>query len=147
MPLKTCSAHDLNTRHSIFCTGLFSHLLAISTIMYSCPQQEEDLPPGWERRLDPSGRPFYIDHAHRTTQWVCHAVSFFICYTSAVILKFTFYVQLLIVAQEHITRNVCVPICLNNKGMIYGTVSEKISYRISIYMIRYLTKSYMQVRK
>ncbi|KAL5481729.1 hypothetical protein EMCRGX_G021957 [Ephydatia muelleri] len=32
-------------------------------------QQEEELPPGWEKRLDDSGRVFYIDHTRRVTQW------------------------------------------------------------------------------
>ncbi len=27
------------------------------------------LPAGWERRFDPAGRPFYVDHATRTTSW------------------------------------------------------------------------------
>lgn len=29
-----------------------------------------DLPPGWERKVDPrTGRVFYIDHVNRTTSW------------------------------------------------------------------------------
>lgn len=27
------------------------------------------LPPGWERRIDLSGRPYYVDHNRRTTSW------------------------------------------------------------------------------
>ncbi|RXN29536.1 E3 ubiquitin- ligase Itchy-like isoform X1 [Labeo rohita] len=27
------------------------------------------LPPGWERRLDPMGRVYYVDHINRTTTW------------------------------------------------------------------------------
>lgn len=27
------------------------------------------LPAGWERRFDPSGRPFYVDHSTRTSHW------------------------------------------------------------------------------
>ncbi|KAI5989086.1 hypothetical protein EDD15DRAFT_2286487 [Pisolithus albus] len=27
------------------------------------------LPPGWERRVDPNGRPYYVDHNRRTTTW------------------------------------------------------------------------------
>ncbi|KAI6114349.1 hypothetical protein F5141DRAFT_706205 [Pisolithus sp. B1] len=27
------------------------------------------LPPGWERRIDPNGRPYYVDHNRRTTTW------------------------------------------------------------------------------
>jgi hypothetical protein len=38
------------------------------------PRHQADdipLPPGWERKIDPtSGRPFYIDHITRTTQWI-----------------------------------------------------------------------------
>ncbi|CAO3616607.1 unnamed protein product [Cunninghamella blakesleeana] len=28
-----------------------------------------DLPPGWERRVDHLGRPYYVDHNNRTTTW------------------------------------------------------------------------------
>lgn len=28
------------------------------------------LPPGWEMRIAPNGRPFFIDHNSRTTTWV-----------------------------------------------------------------------------
>ncbi|KAL0163149.1 hypothetical protein M9458_042545, partial [Cirrhinus mrigala] len=27
------------------------------------------LPPGWEMRIAPNGRPFFIDHNSRTTTW------------------------------------------------------------------------------
>ncbi|PPQ70016.1 hypothetical protein CVT26_013304 [Gymnopilus dilepis] len=27
------------------------------------------LPPGWERRIDPQGRPYYVDHNTRSTTW------------------------------------------------------------------------------
>lgn len=30
---------------------------------------ESTLPPGWEEKVDASGRTFYIDHTNRTTQW------------------------------------------------------------------------------
>ncbi|XP_064390483.1 E3 ubiquitin-protein ligase NEDD4-like [Halichondria panicea] len=30
---------------------------------------EESLPTGWEKRMSPSGRPFYINHSARKTQW------------------------------------------------------------------------------
>ena len=30
---------------------------------------EEPLPPGWEKRIDPHGRPYYVDHNTRTTTW------------------------------------------------------------------------------
>jgi hypothetical protein len=29
----------------------------------------EPLPPGWERRVDPSGNVYYANHETRTTQW------------------------------------------------------------------------------
>ena len=29
----------------------------------------EDLPPGWEQRYDPRGRPYYVDHNTRSTTW------------------------------------------------------------------------------
>jgi E3 ubiquitin-protein ligase NEDD4 len=29
----------------------------------------EDLPPGWELRFDPRGRPYYVDHNTRSTTW------------------------------------------------------------------------------
>ncbi|KAJ7600618.1 hypothetical protein C8J56DRAFT_1010453 [Mycena floridula] len=30
---------------------------------------EGPLPPGWERRVDPQGRPYYVDHNTRATTW------------------------------------------------------------------------------
>ncbi len=30
---------------------------------------QEPLPPGWEMRIDPHGRPYYVDHNTRTTTW------------------------------------------------------------------------------
>ncbi|KAL1926541.1 hypothetical protein VTP01DRAFT_5662 [Rhizomucor pusillus] len=39
----------------------------------AAPQQQQDgnddLPPGWERRVDHLGRPYYVDHNTRTTTW------------------------------------------------------------------------------
>ena len=32
-------------------------------------ESNEDLPPGWERRVDHLGRPYYVDHNTRTTTW------------------------------------------------------------------------------
>ncbi|RCH91380.1 E3 ubiquitin-protein ligase pub1 [Rhizopus azygosporus] len=32
-------------------------------------EPNEDLPPGWERRVDHLGRPYYVDHNTRTTTW------------------------------------------------------------------------------
>ncbi|KAI8381605.1 uncharacterized protein BYT42DRAFT_598307 [Radiomyces spectabilis] len=31
--------------------------------------RQNDLPPGWERRVDHLGRPYYVDHNTRTTTW------------------------------------------------------------------------------
>ena len=31
--------------------------------------QHGPLPPGWERRIDPLGRTYYVDHNTRTTTW------------------------------------------------------------------------------
>ncbi|KIM30184.1 hypothetical protein M408DRAFT_22227 [Serendipita vermifera MAFF 305830] len=33
-------------------------------------EQEAPLPPGWERRTDHLGKPFYVDHHNRTTTWI-----------------------------------------------------------------------------
>lgn len=33
------------------------------------PVRSTDLPQGWERRMDPQGRPYYVDHNSRTTTW------------------------------------------------------------------------------
>ncbi|GFS06479.1 E3 ubiquitin-protein ligase NEDD4-like [Elysia marginata] len=30
---------------------------------------DESLPPGWEQKIDPSGRVYYVNHESRTTQW------------------------------------------------------------------------------
>jgi hypothetical protein len=27
------------------------------------------MPQGWEERVDANGRTYYVNHAHRTTQW------------------------------------------------------------------------------
>ena len=33
-------------------------------------QPDSDIPPNWERRFTSEGRPYYVDHATRTTTWV-----------------------------------------------------------------------------
>jgi atrophin-1 interacting protein 5 (WW domain-containing E3 ubiquitin protein ligase 1) len=37
------------------------------------PEQEEDslgaLPAGWEKRVQPDGRVYFVNHKNRTTQW------------------------------------------------------------------------------
>ncbi|CAO3619114.1 unnamed protein product [Cunninghamella echinulata] len=35
----------------------------------STNERHPDLPPGWERRVDHLGRPYYVDHNNRTTTW------------------------------------------------------------------------------
>lgn len=35
----------------------------------SSPTPARPLPPGWEQRVDPKGRIFYVDHATKTTTW------------------------------------------------------------------------------
>ncbi|KAI7886221.1 uncharacterized protein EV154DRAFT_567673 [Mucor mucedo] len=35
----------------------------------STASDNNDLPPGWERRVDHLGRPYYVDHNSRTTTW------------------------------------------------------------------------------
>jgi len=32
-------------------------------------QQNNDLPPGWEQRITPEGRVYFVDHENRTTTW------------------------------------------------------------------------------
>ena len=38
--------------------------------MPAIPQPDSDLPTNWERRFTSEGRPYYVDHATRTTTWV-----------------------------------------------------------------------------
>ena len=38
--------------------------------MPAVPQPDSDLPTNWERRFTSEGRPYYVDHATRTTTWV-----------------------------------------------------------------------------
>ena len=39
-----------------------------TTVTQPVPRAE-DLPPGWELRFDPRGRPYYVDHNSRSTTW------------------------------------------------------------------------------
>ena len=32
-------------------------------------EADESLPPGWEQKMDDSGRIYYVNHESRTTQW------------------------------------------------------------------------------
>ncbi|ODM20286.1 hypothetical protein SI65_03339 [Aspergillus cristatus] len=36
----------------------------------SRPGQDEDFPVGWEQRMAPQGRPYYLDHITQTTTWL-----------------------------------------------------------------------------
>ena len=41
----------------------------INLSYYTVPQQSELLPPGWESRVLPDRRIYYVDHSSRTTTW------------------------------------------------------------------------------
>ena len=47
--------------------------LAVSTNAAQGAATEEDtlgpLPDGWEKRVEPNGRVYYVNHKNRTTQW------------------------------------------------------------------------------
>ncbi|XP_008197287.1 E3 ubiquitin-protein ligase SMURF2 isoform X2 [Tribolium castaneum] len=36
----------------------------------SSPSNNDDLPPGWEERRTENGRPYYVNHITRSTQWI-----------------------------------------------------------------------------
>ncbi|XP_044253822.1 E3 ubiquitin-protein ligase SMURF2 [Tribolium madens] len=36
----------------------------------SSPSNNDDLPPGWEERRTDNGRPYYVNHLTRSTQWI-----------------------------------------------------------------------------
>jgi len=47
---------------------------------YSSPKSQHKanqifLPPGWEMRMAPNGRPFFIDHNSKNTTWVRQTLS------------------------------------------------------------------------
>ncbi|CDS04104.1 Putative E3 ubiquitin-protein ligase [Lichtheimia ramosa] len=42
---------------------------ATSSSRNNTHEERNDLPPGWERRVDHLGRPYYVDHNTRTTTW------------------------------------------------------------------------------
>ena len=48
------------------CVDMYIQVLLV--VYYT--QGEVELPPGWEKRLTNTGRVFFINHAHRITQWV-----------------------------------------------------------------------------
>ena len=43
--------------------------LSYYTVSQQSHQQSELLPPGWESRVSPNGRIYYVDHNTRTTTW------------------------------------------------------------------------------
>ena len=38
-------------------------------LVQAAPQAARRLPPGWEQRFTPEGRPFFVDHNTQTTHW------------------------------------------------------------------------------
>lgn len=46
-----------------------SYMHPSSAVQSSVSPHNLPLPPGWEQRLTADGRPFYVDHASRRTQW------------------------------------------------------------------------------
>ncbi len=52
----------------IFCIGT-NNSEGTPTQNGTAGQNQEPLPPGWEMRIDPHGRPYYVDHNTRTTTW------------------------------------------------------------------------------
>ncbi|KAF7361250.1 RING-finger domain-containing protein [Mycena sanguinolenta] len=43
---------------------------AQNNLIYSDEVQYGPLPPGWSRRIDPTGRLYFVDHNTRTTSWI-----------------------------------------------------------------------------
>ncbi|CDS12341.1 Putative E3 ubiquitin-protein ligase [Lichtheimia ramosa] len=50
-------------------TALASAATTSSASANANQDDRNDLPPGWERRVDHLGRPYYVDHNTRTTTW------------------------------------------------------------------------------
>lgn len=66
-------ANNIQVRRAVKDT--FSNPQSPQPSPYSSPKsqhksQQSFLPPGWEMRIAPNGRPFFIDHNSRTTTWV-----------------------------------------------------------------------------
>ncbi|XP_068191102.1 E3 ubiquitin-protein ligase NEDD4-like isoform X4 [Antennarius striatus] len=65
-------ANNIQARRAVKDT--FSNPQSPQPSPYSSPKsqhktQQSFLPPGWEMRIAPNGRPFFIDHNSRTTTW------------------------------------------------------------------------------
>ncbi|XP_026152944.1 E3 ubiquitin-protein ligase NEDD4-like isoform X2 [Mastacembelus armatus] len=65
-------ANNIQVRRAVKDT--FSNPQSPQPSPYSSPKsqhkvQQSFLPPGWEMRIAPNGRPFFIDHNSRTTTW------------------------------------------------------------------------------
>lgn len=66
-------ANNIQVRRAVKDT--FSNPQSPQPSPYSSPKSQHKpeqsfLPPGWEMRIAPNGRPFFIDHNSRTTTWV-----------------------------------------------------------------------------
>ena len=66
-------ANNIQVRRAVKDT--FSNPQSPQPSPYSSPKsqhktQQSFLPPGWEMRIAPNGRPFFIDHNSRATTWV-----------------------------------------------------------------------------
>ena len=76
-------ANNIQARRAVKDT--FSNPQSPQPSPYSSPKsqpktQQSFLPPGWEMRIAPNGRPFFIDHNSRVTTWVSeHTVGTELC--------------------------------------------------------------------
>lgn len=72
-PFSFQGANNIQVRRAVKDT--FSNPQSPQPSPYSSPKSQHKteqsfLPPGWEMRIAPNGRPFFIDHNSRTTTWV-----------------------------------------------------------------------------
>lgn len=72
-PFLFQGANNIQVRRAVKDT--FSNPQSPQLSPYSSPKSQHKteqsfLPPGWEMRIAPNGRPFFIDHNSRTTTWV-----------------------------------------------------------------------------
>ncbi|XP_048874768.1 E3 ubiquitin-protein ligase NEDD4-like isoform X9 [Brienomyrus brachyistius] len=71
-PLPPAGANNIQARRAVKDT--LSNPQSPQPSPYSSPKSQHKatqsfLPPGWEMRIAPNGRPFFIDHNTRTTTW------------------------------------------------------------------------------
>ncbi|XP_064165132.1 E3 ubiquitin-protein ligase NEDD4-like isoform X6 [Anguilla rostrata] len=71
-PPPPAGANNIQVRRAVKDT--FSNPQSPQPSPYSSPKSQHKstqsfLPPGWEMRIAPNGRPFFIDHNSRTTTW------------------------------------------------------------------------------